>query len=300
MFGAEFEKIDDYKEKQEAAALNVQKQIEWHIARFGYVTGSEVHRIAFIEAKKANGTSRSAKLDWLKNNAAGVYAELLEIADKQGKDIEKLPVAVINERYDNTPAKLVPSEKTLNYAYELADQLTLDLGALRQSESIPRWLDNPSSSTRWGHDNEPLARKYFADANPNFEVLQMAQVQHPTLPFVRFNPDGVIKTKNGKTGVLEIKCPYTLSKHGATMRSRDINDEKHLKQILLGMICLNADFAVFVSFDPRRKDGQKMVTVTKTRQDLAAEIWQMEKDLRMFWSDVYMPVLNGMGLGDVL
>ena len=285
-----FAEMDSYNEKQDSKELQVQTQIEWHIARFGYVTGSEVHRISFIEAKKAEGTSRAAKLDWLKNNANEAYNELLGIAKKQGKDVEKLPTTIINKHYDSIPAKLVPSEKTINYAHELAGQMLLDINQLRESETIPRWLETSSTPTEWGKENEPLAREAVADLG--YEVETPPQIQHKELSFVRYNADGILTDSKGSKGLLEIKCPYNPNIHTQNLLSNKVLDKKHIAQICLGMIVTGADFYVFASYDPRTIKAAQLGTVFVKRSDFVKQIWQMELNLRMFWADVYRPILK--------
>ena len=284
-----FVEMDSYNEKQESTELQVQTQIEWHIDRFGYVTGSEVHRIAFVEDKPALSSSRAAKVAWLKKMGYSEGLGILENSCKKG-GIEKLPVKIIDAIFEPAKANLIPTSKTINYAHELAGQMLLDINQLRESETIPRWLETSSTPTDWGKTNEPKARE--AVAALGYEVETPPQIQHKELSFVRYNVDGILIDSEGRKGLLEIKCPYNPSKHVQNLLSNKVLDSKHLAQICLGMIVTGADFYVFASYDPRTIKAAQLGTVFVKRSDFVKQIWQMELNLRMFWADVYRPILK--------
>lgn len=69
-----------------------------------------------------------------------------------------------------------------------------------------------STSTRYGQQNEPLARAWYQQST-SCEVAVCGLVVRPATSWLGASPDGLIK---GSNKIVEIKCPapQTLTKHG--------------------------------------------------------------------------------------
>lgn len=108
-----------------------------------------------------------------------------------------------------------------------------------------------SSAMQWGNDMEPKARSAYTFLTGN-SVSIVGMFKHPTLIGTHASPDGLV----GKDGLIEIKCPNTLT-HIETLDSEKI-DPKYLTQMQWQMFLTERDWCDFVSFDPRMPDDLQL------------------------------------------
>ena len=108
-----------------------------------------------------------------------------------------------------------------------------------------------SVEMQWGNDTEPQARAAYEFITGQ-KVTTVGMFKHPTLLGVHASPDGLV----GAEGLLEIKCPNTLT-HIETLSSKKI-DPKYLTQMQWQMFMTNRDWCDFVSFDPRMPDDLQL------------------------------------------
>ena len=78
--------------------------------------------------------------------------------------------------------------------------------------------------TRYGNDNEPAARKYFAETqnahHDNLIVNETAFKVHTEYPCIGGSLDGIVTCSCHEIRGLEIKCPYNYQK-GLVNRDED-------------------------------------------------------------------------------
>lgn len=79
-----------------------------------------------------------------------------------------------------------------------------------------------SLATKWGRDNEKMARDVFMNeigpVHDNSMITDSGLVISQTNPFIRASPDGVFTCDCCGSACIEIKCPYSL-------RSEERNSE---------------------------------------------------------------------------
>ena len=100
-------------------------------------------------------------------------------------------------------------DTAMSYIYSVASERNLNEKVI-EDETIWQMYDEQvsvwSKAIQFGIDWEPEAREMYAKVTGN-KVTETGSVEHPTIDFLSASPDGIIETKDGKTGVLEIKCP---------------------------------------------------------------------------------------------
>ena len=97
---------------------------------------------------------------------------------------------------------------------------------------------------RWGTEHEDEAREAYELATGEL-VEQTGFVPHPSIEYLGASPDGLI----GDDGLLEIKCPNTLT-HIQRVRAGVVPDE-YKPQMLVQLLCTGRKWVDFVDFDPR-------------------------------------------------
>tara|TARA_R100000541_G_scaffold1817_1_gene6785 strand:- start:210 stop:833 length:624 start_codon:yes stop_codon:yes gene_type:complete len=126
-----------------------------------------------------------------------------------------------------------PSKTAETYMMELiAERLT--------GESKP-FFEN--DAMRWGTETEPQARSMYEVNNDFVAVDEVAFIKHSE--FIGVSPDGLI----GEHGMLEIKCPTTI-----TQIKRALTDDysaDYKAQIQMQLWVAKREWCDFVSFDPR-------------------------------------------------
>tara|TARA_R110002020_G_scaffold462133_1_gene681499 strand:- start:315 stop:935 length:621 start_codon:yes stop_codon:yes gene_type:complete len=100
-----------------------------------------------------------------------------------------------------------------------------------------------NDAMRWGTETEPQARSMY-EVNNNFvSVDEVAFIEHSE--FVGVSPDGLI----GEDGMLEIKCPTTITQIKRALTYDYSEDYK--AQIQMQLWVAQREWCDFVSFDPR-------------------------------------------------
>ena len=106
-----------------------------------------------------------------------------------------------------------------------------------------------NSATEWGTKWEPVAVEYYAD---------QTKTQVEAASFIPYSehyggsPDGLVAPK----GIIEVKCPHNSVnhfKHGLIKSDEDFKKKKpdYYYQCISNMICADAEWCDFISFDPR-------------------------------------------------
>lgn len=122
-----------------------------------------------------------------------------------------------------------------------------------------------------GSRMEPFACMAYEFAT-GYEVEHAAILQHPTLPYVAFSPDGLI----GTDGLLEIKSPALEHRHTRTRDSGKVPDE-YMPQCQGGLFVTGRQWVDFVSYFP--SIGVEIVRVERNEEYIAriaaacAEVW---------------------------
>lgn len=105
-----------------------------------------------------------------------------------------------------------------------------------------------NAAMEWGTQTEPLARMAY-EANTGNMVKEVGYIMHPNIAHAGASPDGIIGGGVFELGVLEIKCPSSKT-HFEYLISGQV-PEKYKPQMAWQIACTKAEFADFVSFDPR-------------------------------------------------
>lgn len=126
-----------------------------------------------------------------------------------------------------------PSKTAETYMMELiAERLTGEAKPFFENEAM-----------RWGTETEPQARSMYEVNNNIVSVDEVAFIEHSE--FVGVSPDGLI----GEDGMLEIKCPTTITQIKRALTYDYSEDYK--AQIQMQLWVAQREWCDFVSFDPR-------------------------------------------------
>lgn len=136
-----------------------------------------------------------------------------------------------------------------------------------------------SKEMQWGTDQEPFARMAYESATGNL-VTEMGFIYLPNI-MAGCSVDGLIE-EGDRTGVFEAKCPLSAT-HVEYLVSGNLPTE-YKPQILHNVYVTGADFADFVSFDPRMPEKLQLFKVRWERDE--AEIKEYEAELLDFLSGV--------------
>ena len=122
-----------------------------------------------------------------------------------------------------------------------AETYMMELIAERLTGEAKPFFEN--DAMRWGTETEPQARSMY-EVNNNFvSVDEVAFIEHSE--FVGVSPDGLI----GEDGMLEIKCPTTITQIKRALTYDYSEDYK--AQIQMQLWVAQREWCDFVSFDPR-------------------------------------------------
>ena len=99
---------------------------------------------------------------------------------------------------------------------------------------------------QWGIDHEDEARaRYECETGELVDLVGF--VPHPTIAMFGASPDGLI----GKDGLLEIKCPTTVTQIRRVKAG--VVPEEYKAQMQVQLLCTGRKWVDFVSYDPRVK-----------------------------------------------
>lgn len=114
-----------------------------------------------------------------------------------------------------------------------------------------------------GIELEPLARSAY-EAFDGVMVRESGFVQHKDHSFVGVSPDGLV----GYSGMVEIKCPYSMAKHACYLRSNG-HAKEYWWQLQGQLWVCGRKWVDAVSFDPRFPDLLQLAIVRVCRDDSA-------------------------------
>lgn len=123
---------------------------------------------------------------------------------------------------------------------KLAEAYMMELLAERLTGEAKPFFEN--DAMRWGTETEPQARAMY-ELNSGLDVKEVAFIERDE--FTGVSPDGLI----GDTGMIEIKCPTTI-----TQIKRALTDDyskDYYAQIQMQLWVAERQWCDFLSFDPR-------------------------------------------------
>jgi len=212
----------------------------------------------YILSPHAQGTS-----EWLKDRAGKVTGS--RAADMLAKT-----------------AKGEWSAKRRDYCLELAvERLT---GQPEPQGFVSREMQH-------GIDQEPFARMHYEEATGNL-VKESGFMYLPDLP-VGCSVDGLFD-EDGKTGLWEAKCPKSTT-HIKYLEAQALPPE-YKPQVLHNLWVTGAEFADFVSFDPRLPESVRLFIVRYV--PTADELAEHEAEVMAFLTEVEQTVSRILALGN--
>lgn len=132
----------------------------------------------------------------------------------------------------------------------------------------------------WGIELEPVAIGHYEEYN-QLKVEKASFI--PVGDYYGGSPDGIISPE----GIIEVKCPYKSANHfkyGMINSPESFKDiaPNYYYQCISNMICANAKWCDFISFDPRVHSNYRMFvfrlfrneeedTVLRERLDIAIQ-----------------------------
>jgi predicted phage-related endonuclease len=136
-----------------------------------------------------------------------------------------------------------------------------------------------NEAMRWGTEQEPFARMAYESMTGNL-VSELGFLYIPDV-MAGCSVDGLIE-EDGKTGVFEAKCPASAT-HVEYLTAGKLPSE-YKPQILHNVYVTGADFADFVSYDPRMPEKLQLFWVRWERDEV--EIKEYEAELLAFLAEV--------------
>jgi len=125
------------------------------------------------------------------------------------------------------------------------------------------------AALEWGTELEPLAIEKYSE-RLNLQVDKASFI--PVGDYFGGSPDGLVPPE----GIIEVKCPYNSSnhfKHGLIKIPEDFKKiaPNYYYQCLSNMICAEAQWCDFISFDPRVDPKYEMFVFRFNRDEKEAE-----------------------------
>lgn len=172
------------------------------------------------------------------------------------------------------------SQTAKSYIYQIAAERMFNETFLNDDDVFQDYIDQTSYQTKamqWGELQEDAARKLYKDIyHPEDILSEVSLCTHDKIPHFAASPDGVIyyDRPNGKTKVLEIKCPNI---NAFMLYRTEIHDAESLKevkpeyywQIMAEMACTSADCATFITYSPWLKDPLHVADIERNEEDIA-------------------------------
>lgn len=113
-----------------------------------------------------------------------------------------------------------------------------------------------NDAMRWGVEQEPNARIEYEKKTGEL-VEESGFIYLPDI-MAGSSPDGLISA-GGRTGIFEAKCPESKN-HWAYLQANEV-PAAYIPQIEHNLWITGADFARFVSYDPRMPEGLRLMVV---------------------------------------
>lgn len=134
-----------------------------------------------------------------------------------------------------------------------------------------------SAAMQWGIEQEPYAADAFEAATGEI-LLPAGLIDHPTIEWFAATPDRFM----AHDAVVEIKCPTTQT--FIAWKLAGVVPEEHKPQILAQLACSRRQRAVFVAFDPRLPERQRLFI--RNYEPSAEEIAKVEVAARDFLAEL--------------
>lgn len=161
---------------------------------------------------------------------------------------------------------------------ETAKGVILEMATLQtmteegRSEYIYQQMKKDFVQTRWGNENEHIARCEY-EKRTGLKVDVTGFTINPKCPYHggSFDGDIVGQMEDGTNGIIEIKCPFDPVKHIQNLNlSRSGLDVKHeyYGQIQSNIETAGAHWCDFVSFDPRQDEKHRLVIIRVFRDEI--------------------------------
>lgn len=148
---------------------------------------------------------------------------------------------------------------------------------------VPQGPDlSNNSAVQWGVETESAARAAYEVATGNM-VQECGFFRHGSIERTGASPDGLI----GEDGVLEIKCPNTLT-HFEYLKSGK-PPTKYLLQMLWQMECTGRKWGDFVSYDPRLLPRKCAMMIVRVQRD-DEKIGEIKTEMMKFLEEVKQQV----------
>jgi hypothetical protein len=133
-----------------------------------------------------------------------------------------------------------------------------------------------TQAMRWGIEHEDEARRTVA-LERDLEISPLGFVWHPRIRLFGASPDGLITDADGEVGLIEIKCPKTVT-HVATLRGHGI-DADYILQMQAAMACTGLSWCEFASYDPRLPVELQLFTLRVERDEDVIDAIEAEAEL---------------------
>lgn len=163
-----------------------------------------------------------------------------------------------------------------DYLYDLTSERTLNPLILETDEDFSKWLSNTkeinSKAIRYGHENEPEARRFFADYK-EVDVKEALSCPHDTIPNFAASPDGIVIGWDGRlVACLEIKSVFdkTFIKYRTEIKSgEDLKkvNPTYYWQTQAEMMCTDLPKTFFVVYCPSQQVPMHIVEVERNDED---------------------------------
>jgi hypothetical protein len=235
-----------------------QRDPEWHEARAGNVTASRFKDVM------TEPRTLEKKTDVVKSTDDKGWMVQSEYGDSSGPYKTKKEATEALTRLRARHRATEWSSTAKSYAYELLAEMAV--GAPITNFETP--------AMTWGNEWEETAREeaktLLAVAYDIIEPEhEYAHVLHPFEPGIGASPDGVIiHRKTGRKGVVEIKCPFNPAN---SVQVRVTGVMQYKPQIQGQIWVLEADYYLYVNYDPRLSGFQKLYTEMKDRDQAYIE-----------------------------
>lgn len=155
------------------------------------------------------------------------------------------------------------SDGAMTYVYEcLAERLT---GHKAKEEFTSKY-------TEWGIDTEPIAKAIYEEV---FEVVVSNRGYIPYSDDAGGSPDGEV----GDDGLIEIKCPYTITAH-LEHKLKPLKDKtEYFWQCLGYLLITNRKWIDFISYHPAYPGKLQLVKQRILADDYQPELLRLKNKL---------------------
>ena len=131
--------------------------------------------------------------------------------------------------------------------------------------------DFNSKYTDWGNEKEPEAKSIYCKVF-DFDIKDVGTLHHATLNNFSGSPDGLVDD----IGIVEIKCPYTITEHVKhhlmSLDSFKSDKPEYFWQCMGYLSLTNANWIDFVSYSPHFKPKLRLKRLRLNKEDYLDEL----------------------------